>query len=795
MPLRRSKHSHTMNPLPLTALCLLTALAGASAEALVRTVPRPMSSHPGNIFLTGEDIALTVPADRPGPWRVLDYEDKPVANLPATAGQLKLGRLPTGFFRLVRDGESDWVSLAVIEPLKTPTPKSSPVALDVAMAWFYPKEKMDAASSLCALAGVNWVRDRLSWGEIQPKSGQWLATNRYEHSAQAQAQAGLQVLQVNHSSPQWANPSHKRFPLDLRDAYRFHRELARRWQGRVQAFEPWNEADISVFGGHTGAEMASLQKAAYLGLKAGNPTAIACLNVFASHNRAQLEDLRDNAAWPYFDTFNLHHYAGFDEYPRLYADFRAVSAGKPLWVSECALPVKWAGDEKLKEPSIADSRTLAERVAKVFACSLHEGSIATFYFLLPHYAEDQTQFGILRPDLTPRPGYVALAAVGRLLADAKALGRLHQVPETVRAYLFRALPDGNPSDVLVAWTTKDESTLSLPSTPVSVFDHLGRTRPATTQLALTTAPVFAVLPKGSASQFVLQATPPAPELLAETPSTVVLQALWPEDKVLLKRSAYRLSSERTESVPLLVYNFGNTPATGSLEVKAPDGWKASQFSKIDVPPQGRAELLLELDGRNAARPRFSDTVRVTGDFGSAGEPVLSLVFTLEPNLLTRRTGTAIAGADDNARWQKMISGDGPMTISSQDSAVVVEAEPKGADKWVYPRLPLPLGQAAPAGVAGLCCTLTLLEGDAQFKAIFDEENGSSYAADLDTQPKPGQTVEALALFENATHGTGWSKPDPNGRLDADQIQTLKIGCNLQAGRVKFTIKNLRWVKD
>ena len=43
-----------------------------------------------------------------------------------------------------------------------------------------------------------------------------------------------------------------------------------------------------------------------------------------------LLDLNENAAWPYFDTFNLHHYDGFDRYPRLYADFRAVSAGKPL---------------------------------------------------------------------------------------------------------------------------------------------------------------------------------------------------------------------------------------------------------------------------------------------------------------------------------------------------------------------------------------------------------------------------------------------------------------------------------
>ena len=39
---------------------------------------------------------------------------------------------------------------------------------------------------------------------------------------------------------------------------------------------------IDVFGGHTGCEIASLQKASYLGLKAGNPNVIVCEAVFAT---------------------------------------------------------------------------------------------------------------------------------------------------------------------------------------------------------------------------------------------------------------------------------------------------------------------------------------------------------------------------------------------------------------------------------------------------------------------------------------------------------------------------------
>ena len=115
---------------------------------------------------------------------------------------------------------------------------------------------------------------------MEPKQGESAPTNKYDAAARELNKAGIQVLQVNGLTPSWAEKQKNRFPADLRDAYRFHREMARRWKGQVQAFEPWNEADWIQFGGHTGAEMASFQKACYWGLKAGNPDMIVCQNVF-----------------------------------------------------------------------------------------------------------------------------------------------------------------------------------------------------------------------------------------------------------------------------------------------------------------------------------------------------------------------------------------------------------------------------------------------------------------------------------------------------------------------------------
>ncbi|HEY5912307.1 MAG TPA: hypothetical protein VJA21_17025 [Verrucomicrobiae bacterium] len=783
-----------MRHLLFKALILAPVLASSStAQQPSRTIPSPLAGHPGNVFLAGEEVVLSVPHSRAGPWRLLDYEGKAIADPKPSEGRFLLGRLPVGYYELRRDKES--TSLAVLAPLKAPTSLRSPIALDVAMAWFYPKDKMEAVSSLCALAGVNRVRDRLLWGEIETAKGKFTPTTRYDDSAFAQSRAGLEVLQVMHRSPEWAAKVPSRFPPDLRDAYDFYQEVARRWRNEVTAFEPWNEADISAFGGHTGSEMASFQKACWLGLKAGNPSVTACLNVFALHNRAQLEDLRDNEAWPYFDTFNLHHYAPFDEYPQLYADFRAVSAGRPLWVSECALPVKWAGDPVLQEPTEADSRILAERVLKTFVCSLHEGSAATFYFLLPHYVEGQTQFGILRKDLTPRPGYVALAAAGRLLANARPLGRLKPAAAAARAFLFSANPDGQPATVLVAWSSAGEYELPLPLSPGGLFDHLGRNLKISADLRLNSGPLIALFPNDAAKRFTLEPPPATPPRLPGAPSPVVLQALWPEDCVVLSRSACRVFSDKETRIPVFAYNFGDTPVSGRLTVTMPPGWQTGPLPELnDLAPHSRVELTLTLDCRPSTTSHLTETIQVVGDFGPAGRPVLSFRVMPDPPLLVRQRGPPVPGANEPSRWQPSVSGDGFATVSEQGGGLVIDAAPKGADKWVYPKLPLAVESRPPAGAAGLCCTLQLLEGEAQFRAIFDEENGSSYVADFTTRPKHGETTEALALFETAALGAGWSKPDSNGKLDPMEIVSLKIGCNPRTDRIRFTIRNVRWVK-
>jgi hypothetical protein len=620
----------------LAKTCLSLLIAGgllapglrAETHSISRTLPHPLAGHPGNIFLAGEEVAVAAPAHSAREWRLMDDEGATVAQGKLNEqGRAAFGKLPVGYYELLCAGEgrTNRVSLGVLEPLRARTPLTSPIAIDVAMAWFFPqKERMAAPASLCALAGVNRVRDRLTWVEVEPRRGEFATATRYDAAAQVQAEAGLQVLQVVHASPAWANPNTKHFPRDLRDVYRFYCEVARRWQGQVVAFEPWNEADISMFGGQTGSEIAALQKAAYLGLKAGNPKVIACQNVFAVHRPATLRDFEANETWPYFDTFNLHHYEPLENYPKLYADFRAVATGKPLWVTECSVPVKWhlEGQELTAE----DARLQGERLTKTFALALQEGPAAVFYFMLPHYCEGETQFGILRADLTPRPGYLALAAAGRLLADAKALGHMALPDNAGQAYVFDARPDGKAAKVLVAWAQK-ETTLELPEAPRACFDHLGRAHPVPGKvLSVSRTPLYAVL--GHGVRLPLTPPPPPAKALPGKPGPLVLQALLPEEDIVLNKSAYNWAAGQSKKVPVFLYNFGKKKAAGRLTASGPEGWKLSFPTTAEIAPGERKELELELtDGPPSATTK--GTIRITGDFGSGGTPVLAVRFVPE----------------------------------------------------------------------------------------------------------------------------------------------------------------------
>jgi hypothetical protein len=643
-------------------LCIVTLVFASGAlaqsdpwhdpQAISRSVPTVVPDHPGHIFAAGESVTIKVPQDLPEQavrWEAADDRGTVIAQGQVSRGAsdlLNLGNLGIGWYRLnFLDASGKvvaWTTAGVLSRPAVPTPQDSPICVDSATSWFARNDapKQERFAYLAALAGVNWIRDRMSWGDVQTAADTFAQSTSYDSAATLQAKYGLKVLQVFHGTPWWAvdreldgERAASRFPRDLRQLYNFCKAMARRYEGRVLAWEPWNEANIPMFGGHTIDEMCTHQKAAYLAFKAGKPDLTVCWNVYAESGTAiHVQGVLDNEVWPYFETYNIHTYAKPDDYLNAFAPARQAACGRPIWLTECGIGLPWQTERPWSELSPEDERRQAQFIAPSYASSLFAGVNRHFFFILGSYAENKIQFGILRYDQTPRPAYVALAAVGRLLAGARPLGRF--TPEQhsdARVYAFRAVPDGAERDVLVAWASKPTEISWPPEiSPQAVYDYLGRPLATSLPANLTPSAVFIVLPAGNAAKLTLQ--PPMSASAARPVSIcpVVLQLQMPQSATNLNQQAHVIPTAMPTDLRLFAYNFSSDKVSGTIAVQqSPANWQITPATwAVTLDPMERKALPAQIviPAGSAA-----DWIKLQGDFGPTGRSVLAFRLMVKEN--------------------------------------------------------------------------------------------------------------------------------------------------------------------
>lgn len=134
-------------------------------------------------------------------------------------------------------------------------PPSSPTAVPVVVnpdvdfaygvtAYFGGLEPMTVAQDAIEL-GVNWVRVRVDWGEIEAIQGEPdFAT--LDGIIDALELRGLNILLTVTNSPVWARDdiNENGPPLDVTDFAAFMETMAARYAGRVAAYQVWDEPNL-----------------------------------------------------------------------------------------------------------------------------------------------------------------------------------------------------------------------------------------------------------------------------------------------------------------------------------------------------------------------------------------------------------------------------------------------------------------------------------------------------------------------------------------------------------------------
>jgi len=750
------------------------------------------------VFLPGEAICFRVVSAGPGTsLRALDYDGREAWTGQATPGDLVLPALPSGYYRLVwgTGQEARGTSFVVLTDGPAGSAEHRPLAVDGATSWLSGPRQWKPVAEMAGRIGMAWMRERLSWGEVQPdkETFNW---GKYDTVARELTSAGVRTYQIFHDSPGWTRPGKEtRYPDDLRDVYRFSKAAADHWAGRVWAWEPWNEPDIGFFD-QLSDKYAGIQKAAYLGFKAARGD-VPVLTCSLCRGRSGFSDgIFASGIADYADVFNFHTYDPIGHYDRTIRSWVELAeaygmASRPIWLTEAGVRLEHSG----RGLSAENERVQADFVPRSFGISLANGVDQHFFFVLPHYKEGAIQFGALNRDLTPRPALAAIATAVRVLGEGRFMGRVRAGEGQPEVLVF----DNGDDLVALAWS-ESPGRVALPVRAASarVVDVVGRehrvaAHEGSVDLEVTASAQYVVGIAPSVLQRLL-APPRQPGKVQRLDPSKTIVVAYPENAPIDKdRNVYTVQSSEPLTFVVDTYNLdeGHSSA-GRVRLEPPKGWTT------DV---GHLDVSLEPMGRHVERITIRPTagvsptpveVTVRGEFG--GEPIAPSVSYLRLDM-TRAEPVAqeSLGLETKDDWSNNISGNGTMSVAGLPGGGVsfpIRFSQPG-DRWVYPAAKLP-GVVDWSRWHGIAFEYRLDTDDAgtATRVQVIEESGASYIGG--GLPATKEWRRAVVLFADLGWGS-FSTPDPNGTLDLATVRGLLVGCNTSLDELTLEVRNLELV--
>jgi len=418
-------------------------------------------------------------------WTLRDWRGRELRNgLWAADGTLVLAPLPPGYYgvtyaafgatndfsfcvvadRAKRNGESFFAVDSAFTQCSRPGEFDCP---------WYGGDTYRVTAELMGLCGVAHTRERISWGGMDRGDGN-PDFSRYLPNADLMKRNGVVSLGLFADTPPWAGREHGRWlPKDLMALYRFMEKAVVAFGDRYDAWEYWNEQDLSRAAGPVW-EYAATLKAFSLGMAAGDPAKAALPgSVSAVDHNGFCQGMFDNDIAKYVDAFNLHTYEDPSGYARWHAGVRKFldEAGVPdfqVWLTEYGTNIEGhgrrdSGRDGMMAHTPEQELLVAEICAKGNVLHQFGGIYRSWWFLFGCYNErhGEKDWGTMRRDGSVKPVHAVIATLNGVLGDAKMSGEIRTGKGT-RAFLY-GKPDGSQTVAFWRETSVDASgTASMP---------------------------------------------------------------------------------------------------------------------------------------------------------------------------------------------------------------------------------------------------------------------------------------------------------------------------------------------
>jgi hypothetical protein len=218
-------------------------------------------------------------------------------------------------------GEAGEGQAAAVEPIinTEPVTMTSPdYGMQVFLFW--QEEIADRDLKLVEDAGFRWVKQEFPWREIEPsRKGDfdWARTDRIMNQIDDH---GLKVIVRLGVQPEWAGGGFPEVgpPTNMQDFGDYVQAVATRYKGRIDAYQIWNEPNLSREWGNrppNAAEYTEMLRMAYETIKAVDPYPIVISAGMAPTTRNDnvarpdtyyIQEMYDAGAKPYFDALGAH---------------------------------------------------------------------------------------------------------------------------------------------------------------------------------------------------------------------------------------------------------------------------------------------------------------------------------------------------------------------------------------------------------------------------------------------------------------------------------------------------------
>jgi hypothetical protein len=395
--------------------------------------------------------------------------------------QFTLGVLPVGYYdlTLTLGGQTVWPGAHgfVVVPAGA-VPNEKRFGMDAGLSWGNNANSIPAefsptvpgatqrAVDLIRLAGVGSTRERLTWTDVTGDSAgatpNWNPADRlYAQVAAIQAQAGLDVVGLTHSTPLYAQPERGSVPAtaptDYQAVYDWGQTYAQGLGQWVSTVEYYNEVNnVENFNGYP-FQYASGFKAFAAGVKSVRPDLAVLMGSPITGKFQYFDEVYANNAGAFADVANQHFYGLNDERARMGYSKTALDTYYDSTLD--GLYSSWALDQvpsymtEMGYALFADQAgnfdraaeiTQAEYLAQTYALGFATGYERVFYFYWQYLTEPLQStgnvrvWGMVNRDASPRPAYLTLSIMTRFLQGAEVAGSVaHGAEGKGRTVYFR----------------------------------------------------------------------------------------------------------------------------------------------------------------------------------------------------------------------------------------------------------------------------------------------------------------------------------------------------------------------